>query len=138
MKSDAAIRALHANYVGLTGMDVALTLPRMYAWEAWQARGFTMKDLAAVIRLRAIKARDRQRGPALGFHGMIEDLDRFEEDAAEARARNRKRVYPPGKRAVLKSTSRPSEPEHPDARTLDQIIAGERALDELRKLRDSL
>lgn len=136
MKDDAAIRVLHAEYVRLTGLDVALSLPRMFAWEQFMVRGFTGGDLAQVVRLRRIKA--RERGPALAFHWLVEDLDHFEEDLAEARARARKCVHAPDKARVLQVTGRCCEPKTCEARTPAQIMAGNRALDELRKLRDSL
>lgn len=132
------IAALHAAYQRLTGLSVTLSTFRVYCWEHWVSRGWTQADLELVIRLIKDKMSKPVQLSCLRFGRLISDVERFEEDLSEARARYRKKVYPKGKAAVLRAIKRPDEPEPDAPRTAAQVLAGKAALADLRKLRDSL
>jgi len=56
----------------------------------------------------------------------------------EARALSRKPSVDPSRASALRSTGRAAEPVQETVRTAAQIIAGMKALADLRKLRDEL
>jgi len=138
MTNDCHIRQLHAEYVRLTGMDIALTMRRIYAWEQWSAHGWTGHDLALVVRFREKRWERDHVLPSYKFRWLIEATDDFEEALAEARAWRRQKHHSNGKSAVLRATGRESEPVLPKAQQVGDVMRGKEALEALRALRDSL
>lgn len=137
MSEPGAIKHLHDEYARLTGLVVPLTLPRIYAWEAWIASKHTAADLALVVGHLRTKIHDRGRlMGALSFHRLIEMLDWFDEDLAEARALARRHRVPPNREAVLRATGRKSEPPPTPARSVGEILAAEAALRRFLQVRD--
>jgi hypothetical protein len=130
---------LHQAYCAAVGYEVALTLQRIFAWEAWKARGWTKDDLLLVISHLKSKIRaGRKWDSCLRFYQLICRLEDFEEELCAARALARKPKMDAGKAQVLRATHRPDEPPAKAPRTAAQIIAADLELRKLLDLRDSL
>lgn len=132
------INDLHAAYESLTGLKLGLTMGRIYAWEVWLTRGWTAADLQMVVRALVGKAKAQNRQPCLKFSRIVEDLDRFEEELAEARARHRTMRTTPDKARVLRASGRAAEAPLPQPLRIGNVLKGAEALAALRSLRDSL
>ncbi|MCE5278877.1 MAG: hypothetical protein LLG03_12715 [Planctomycetaceae bacterium] len=136
------IPQLHALYVTLTGMDIRLDPSREYDWFQWTQAGFTADDLQLLVAEIKRGIRDQTRRPAaLKFRNLIGDLQRFEEDLAEARARARAFRPDPARASVLRSTGRPAADASPapaPARTAEQILADNKAFEQFRSLKNKL
>jgi len=139
------IQQLHATYRLLTGLALPLDSWREHQWYDWLQKGHTEDDLRTVIRyLRAgIADQTRQRG-ALRFHNLIGQIDLFQEDLADARARHRGQSLTPARDAALRAIHHAAgSTDH--ARSAAQVTATLRdpaaasaALAALQKLRDNL
>lgn len=111
------IPKLHALYCALTGQQITLTIARYWPWECW-LKMVAEKNIPPEAALRAVVAhlrrgiRDQRRNEGcLKFSNLIQDLERAEEDLAEALARQRF-VPPPAARAsVLRATGREPNPK---------------------------
>lgn len=85
--TDQKIKDLHAAYVSLSRMDVALRFNRESAWMEFIRAGFTVDDLKAVLqRLVRLVEQGERRPEALKFSNVVEGLDRFEEELAMIKA----------------------------------------------------
>lgn len=134
------IGALHKVYEEVSGLPVQLTLSRIWAWEAWLAKGWTEADLRLVMG--HLKRRSSAAPVWAKMHMMftkfVADPERFEELLSEARAIARVPRVDPDKAAVLRATHRPTQPEPNKAKTPDQIMRESEALKALLAVRDSL
>lgn len=73
-----------------------LTLDRIYWWQVWKARGFSMNDLGVVINHLQRGIKDGKRYPgSLKWSHLIQQADSFEEELNEARACTRNLKPPP-------------------------------------------
>lgn len=127
------LQALHDCYCRCTGLTMGF---RLLAWQAFSAK-FTVEDLSLVIRhLKRKLSGDRLR-TALKFHYLIENLEYFEEDLAEARALARVPAPRPNRESMLRATGRDAQPATPPARSTAEIIASENALRQLLRVREA-
>lgn len=134
------IVALHHEYRALTGMDIGLDFCRERQWADWMRKGWTRDDLSLVVNhlKKGIREGKRNMG-ALKFHNLIGQIDFFEEDLSVARAEQRKPYVPNNDRqSVLKATGRVNPPAGKPARTAADVLRGEQAFLDLKKLRESL
>lgn len=130
------LMALHECYCRCSGITIKFDTKRMFVWREFAAR-FNAADLELVIRhLKRKLTGDRLR-TALKFHYLIENLEYFEEDLAEARALVRVPAPRPNRESMLRATGRSVQPETAPARTVAEIIASENALRELLRVRDN-
>lgn len=133
--------SLHAEYVRLTGLDVRYTHMHRFYWENWIVNGFTREDLAlAVSHLRKKFRNDPIKfAAATRFRNFIGNPECFAEDLAEAKAFQRKPKVDTGKTSVLAATGR-SAPEtgKDNYRSVADIIAGEKAFEAFRALKNTL
>ena len=132
-----AIRALHAIYESQTGLNNPLTMDKIFAWQAFLATGHTAEDLRVVVS--ALKSKIRRGQKTIGcfrFRWFIGNLEYFAEDLAEARALARV-PKPTPKQTFLTSICRPA-PGKDTAKPVRDILAENRALEELLKVRDAL
>ena len=135
----SAIQAMHKAYVDATRIDVVLTMQRIFVWERWFYEGFTESDLRLVVAHINQMVREKRRRPeSLKFSNLIGDAERFGEDLSFARALSRKPSVDPSRASALRSTGRAAEPVQETVRTAAQIIAGMKALEELRALKATL
>jgi hypothetical protein len=133
------IEALHSEYVRLTGMDVPLSMPRLFTWEVFQHRGFGLPELNIVVPwLRKQIKTGPKTVKCLGFRALIEDCEAFEEHLSFARAESRIRRPDPARASILRTTGRDPNPVQGEARPARNIIAEMTALNELRALKESL
>lgn len=134
------ISALHKVYEQVSGLPVQLTLNRIWAWEAWMAKGWTEADLRLVMA--HLKRRSGSAPVWAKMHMMftkfIADPQTFEELLSEARAVSRVPRFDPGKADVLRGTNRPDKPEPSKPKTPEQIIRESAGLKALLDLRDKL
>lgn len=131
---------IHQTYCRLSGMEIALTMGRTYAWEVWSSKGWTATDLTLVVsRLKQLIREKRKWESSLHFRRLIEDLDGFEEILSEARALARvpQRTITDRDR-VLQASGRKATEVQLAARTPAQIMAGDEAFRKLRELGASL
>lgn len=124
-----AIARAHALYAELTGQRLPLHLERQRQWALILAQGYGLDDLRQLILYlqREIRAGRRYVG-ALKLSNLLQ-LERFEEDLALSRVQLR----PP--------SPRPSPPPSPPSPPLDpaqDAAARQRALEILRRFRQSL
>ena len=134
------IKRLHTVYEQVSGLPVQLSLNRMWAWEAWIAKGWTETDLRLVMGhlKRRSSAAPVWAKMNMMFTKFVADPERFEELLSEARAIARVPKVEPEKAAVLRATHRPNEPEPNKAKTADQIMRESEALKALLAVRDAL
>lgn len=135
------LRRLHQVYVQDTRLDVPLNMGRMDNWHAWRSHGFTEQDLILVIRNLKAKIKDgRKWESALHFSKLIRETDVFEEELAEARAKQRERGQriDPARAQALRESGRPPVQVIATARSAADIIAGDEAFARFRELKHSL
>jgi hypothetical protein len=133
------INSVHALYCQLTGMPIRLDMAREHEWFEWLKRGFTQRDLRDLVAHLRQEIRAGRRNPGcLKFRNLVVNLDYFEEDLAEARARSRVQKVDPGRSDVLRATGRPAGPPPKPARSTAEIMAGEEAFKAFLKLKDNL
>lgn len=145
------IATLHAAYCELTGFELGRDYARDYAWHEFVKRGFTLDDLKMVVfEVRKGMAGGYRFQGSLKFRNLIEDLNRFEEDLAEARANLRNRRPPPSaKERVLEASGRPASVRTGTARTVETVVSnvanapelteeGKKAREAFSKLKEQL
>lgn len=122
----------------MTGLNLELTMQRIYTWEAWTTHGWTREDLRVCIRYLKGRIRERVRQPeCLKFRNLIERPDIFEEELSMAHALSRRPKPNPEKDATLKGTGR-QESAAPLARSAAEIMAGDEALRKFKELGERL
>lgn len=115
-----------------------LTMQRIFLWESFAARGFTPDDVGVVVNHLRRKVQEGKKWPScLLFSALLRNLDEFEEQLHEARAMARSPKPHPA-RAELAATGRAVIKEQPAARSVADILAGEKAFAEFRALKQSL
>lgn len=134
------ISALHKVYEQVSGLPVQLTLNRIWAWEAWMAKGWTEADLRLVMNHLKNRRPNAKVWATMNmmFTKFIADPENFAELLAEARAIARVPRFDPGKTDVLRGTNRPDKPEPSKPKTAEQVIRESDALKALLEFRDSL
>jgi hypothetical protein len=121
------IEQAHRLYTQLTGQSLTLRFDRERFWYEFLHAGFTLEDLAQVVRYLQKEIRHTRRNVgALKLSNLLQ-LDRFEEDLNISRVR----LAPP-----------PPRPANPPLTATVSLPAQEcgrqRALDQLRDLKDQL
>lgn len=135
------IQRLHALYCQLTELRIPLDMYRERIWFEWMRRGLdeqALRDVVAHIR-RGIREQRRNPG-ALKFSNLIGNPDFFEEDLAEARAvaHGRKSEARGQKAEVLRATGRSTVVKDTPARSAGDVMAGDQAFAQFRKLKEEL
>jgi hypothetical protein len=122
----AQIHELHQTYCQLTGQNLSLRFDRERLWYEFLRAGFTKADLTQVIVYLQKQIRQTRRNVrALKLSNLLQ-LDRFEEDLNISRVRIRPAAEP--HKASAAPTASPAE----------QAQGRQRALDQLRRLREKL
>lgn len=131
--------SIHSVYCSITNRPVLYDTRKFFAWQAWQAMGWTEEDLRLVVAfiLRRIKT-GKRRPESLRFTLLIEDHSRFEDDVLDARMEARQSQNQPTPRARALSSVGRTEPEPERCRSVDSIMAESKALAEFRAMRDAL
>lgn len=121
------IQALHQTYGQLTGQNLSLRFDRERLWYEFLRAGFSQPDLIQVVAYlqKEIRATRRNVG-ALKLSNLLQ-LDRFEEDLQISRVRLRPAADPP-----------PQSSPAPTVSPAEQARGRQRALDQLRHLREKL
>jgi hypothetical protein len=139
MRSDEC-KACHDHYVQLSGLPVPYTLYHEYSWSVWIDHGFKRDDLEPAIKYIKRRIRDghRQR-ESLMFRNLIAHPETFADDFAMAKANERLPKINAGLRDVLEATGRPTQAvvDRP-ARSASDIIAGEKAFEQFRAMKEAL
>lgn len=140
MTDNSTISNLHHEYRTLTGYDLGLDYWRERCWADWCSKGFTVEDLRLVVRWLKDGIRKETRRPGcLKFSNLIQQLDRFEEDLVEAKAELRNKIHAPTeKQMVLRATGRVDKPAPRHERTPADILAGHKAFEEFKRLKELL
>lgn len=130
--------SLHSTYSLLSRMDIKFTTHHRFAWERWAFDGYTAQDLELVIKYlwRNQKPRGAFTPAAFRFQSLIEDLPRFADNLALARAEARAPKHD-DRASVLEATGRPGRPQKP-ARSIGDVIAGEKAFEDFKRLKEIL
>ena len=116
----AQLLHLHQTYCRLTGQNLAWRWDRELLWGAFVRAGFTLADLAQVVRyLQREIRRERRNVGALKLSNLLQ-LERFEEDLNISRVRLRPEAPPPPP-ARLPPTCSPAEQERGRQRALEQL-----------------
>jgi hypothetical protein len=124
---DSQIQELHQTYCRLTGQNLSLRFDRERLWYEFLRAGFTAPDLIQVVAYLQKEIRQTRRNVgALKLSNLLQ-LDRFEEDLNISRVRLRPAANPP-----LNSSFAPT------ASPVEQARGRQRALDQLRDLREKL
>jgi len=122
-----AIQQAHQIYGQLTGQKLVLGFNRERLWYDFLRAGFTVEDLAQVIRYLQKEIRHSRRNVgALKLSNLLQ-LDRFEEDLNISRVR-----LVPAPPAVIHA------PPTPAASAAEQTRGRQHALEQLRQLQDKL
>lgn len=133
------VQPFHEAYQQATGLNVILTMPKIYAWEAWMAHGWTIADLRMTVRYVKGKIRDGQNTmSALAFRNLIERPDWFDEFRAEAACAARVTKPHPAHSLASPHGNAVTERKTVEARSAGDVLAGMKALEEFRKLGASL
>ena len=121
------IEQAHRLYGQLTGQSLALRFDRERLWYEFFRAGFTLEDLSQVVRYLQKEIRHTRRNVgALKLSNLLQ-LDRFEEDLHISRVRLTS-VPPSSPKLQLAPTISPAE----------QAVGRQRALEQLRQLKDKL
>jgi len=124
---DSQIQELHQTYCRLTGQNLSWRFDRERLWYEFLRAGFTGRDLIQVVGYLQNEIRQTRRNVgALKLSNLLQ-LDRFEEDLNISRVRLRPATTPP-----LNS------PSVPTPSPAEQARGRQRALDQLRDLREKL
>lgn len=122
----AQIQELHQTYGQLTGQNLSLRFDRERLWYEFLRAGFTKADLTQVIAYLQKEIRQTRRNVgALKLSNLLQ-LDRFEEDLNISRVRLQPAAAPP----------KPSTA--PTASPAEQTQGRQRALEQLRRLKETL
>lgn len=133
------IKRLHEHYCKATGLQVELTMQKIYAWESWLTHGWTEQDIDGAVHCAHQRTRDRTGFFRLvGFRWFIERPDYFDELRSEGKALKRRPVVDANRASALMATGRSPEPRQTEARPMRDLIAENKALQELRALKNSL
>ncbi len=136
--TEPQIKELHACYGRMSGLEVPLTLGRMFQWEVFCKQGYNENDLRLVIEVlrRKIKV-----GPntlaCLKFSNLIGDIEKFQESLSEARAMSRLPKVDKSRESVLKATGRTTTKDTPP-RTAEEVLRDSAAFKEFVKLKETL
>lgn len=122
-----AIQQAHQLYGQLTGQSLSLRFDRERLWYEFLRAGFTLQDLKQVIRYLQKEIRHSRRNVGSLKLSNLLQLDRFEEDLNISRVR----LAP-----ALPTDS--TSPVTPGPSAAEQERGRQRALDQLRQLRDNL
>jgi hypothetical protein len=138
--TEDSIPALHCYYCKVTGLVVELTMQRISMWREWCAKGWTIKELSAVIfHLKHRKYSNPSfRVGAMRFYYLIGDANLFEELLAEARALSRAPRPPAAREAALRSTGRGTNTAGAPAKSAEQIMRDNEALKKFLEVRKTL
>lgn len=121
------IQQAHQLYGQLTGQTLTLRFDRERLWYEFLHAGFTLEELAQVVRYLQKEIRHTRRNVgALKLSNLLQ-LDRFEEDLNISRVRLTP-APPPA----------PNLQRVPTLSPLEQARGRQRALEQLRDLRDRL
>ena len=124
---DSHIQELHQTYCRLTGQNLSLRFDRERLWYEFLRAGFKGPDLIQVVAYLQKEVRQTRRNVgALKLSNLLQ-LDRFEEDLNISRVRLRPLADPPIKTPPVPTTS-----------LAEQVRGQQRALDQLRDLREKL
>jgi hypothetical protein len=124
----AQLEQLHQTYCRLTGQNLSLRFDRERLWFEFLRAGFTLTDLAQVVRYLQREIRHTRRNVgALKLSNLLQ-LDRFEEDLNISRVRLT--PQPPRLNAPRVPTSIDTPAERERGR--------QRALQYLRQLKETL
>jgi hypothetical protein len=119
-----AIQQAHQLYGQLTGQSLSLRFDRERLWYEFLRAGFTLQDLRQVIRYLQKEIRHSRRNVgSLKLSNLLQP-DRFEEDLNISRVRL--------------GPALPTSPVTPGLSAAEQERGRQRALDQLRQLRDNL
>lgn len=120
------IQELHQTYGQLTGQNLSLRFDRERLWYEFLRAGFTQADLTQVVVYLQKEIRQTRRNVgALKLSNLLQ-LDRFEEDLNISRIRLRPAAAPPKPSAA------------PNASPAEQAQGRQRALEQLRRLKETL
>ncbi len=121
------IQELHQTYCRLTGQNLSLRFDRERLWYEFLRAGFRKPDLIQVVAYLQKEIRQTRRHVgALKLSNLLQ-LDRFEEDLNIRRVRLRPAADPPIKAPLAPAPS-----------PIEQERGRQRALDQLRELKDKL
>ena len=124
---NAQIQQLHQTYCQLTGQNLSLRFDRERFWYEFLRAGFTLADLRQVVAYLQKEIRQTRRNVgALKLSNLLQ-LDRFEEDLQISRVRLRAPADQPLQRFSV-----------PTASPTEQTRGRQRALDQLRDVREKL
>ena len=137
------IKSLHSLFCELTGRPVVLDLQgyREHQWHDWLKFGFTPDDVRLTVKYLKAKVNKGERNEGcLKFNNLIGNPLGFEEDLHQARAESRKPKVDHSLNRVLKCTGRPTKQEEVKVtvRAAADVIAGEKAFEQFRALKESL
>ena len=125
----ATLQQLHQTYCQLTGQTLSLRFDRERLWFQFHRAGFTQADLIQVVRYLQKEIRNTRRNVgALKLSNLLQ-LDRFEEDLNISRVRLTAPPPPP---------PTPTAPQPPARSPAEQQRARQRALEQLRQLKQTL
>jgi len=125
----AQVEHLHQSYCRLTGQNLSLRFDRERLWLEFLRAGFTLLDLVQVVRYLQKEIRHTRRNVgALKLSNLLQ-LDRFEEDLNISRIRLT--ASPP-----RHQTS--GAPQAPTCSPAEQQRGRQRALEQLRRLKENL
>ncbi len=117
----AQIQELHQTYCQLTGQNLSLRFDRERLWFEFLRAGFTLTDLAQVVRYLQKEIRHTRRNVgALKLSNLLQ-LDRFEEDLNISRVRLTAPAPGAPKPVVVAPRCSPAEAERGRQRALEQL-----------------
>jgi hypothetical protein len=120
LSSRELIPQAHRLYCQWTGQNLPLRFDRERLWYEFLRAGFTLEDLAQVLRYLQKEIRHTRRNVgALKLSNLLQ-LDRFEEDLHISRVRLTPSPSPPSIAPLLTSLS-PAEQERGRQRALEQL-----------------
>jgi hypothetical protein len=115
------IQQAHRLYGQWTGQQLQLRFDRERLWYEFLRAGFTLEDLAQVVRYLQKEIRHTRRNVgALKLSNLLQ-LDRFEEDLQISRVRLAPPPPPPPATPPLATTISPAEQEQGRQRALEQL-----------------
>lgn len=129
-------QSMHHVYNLLSGLAIPFSMSLHFRYEMLIAQGMTADDLGLVINYvkRRIREKRRERESLLP-RNILRDYSNFQEDLSMARAEQRSQLSP--RDTALKALGRPVEASKP-ARSVADILAGEKAFKELLALKERL
>lgn len=138
MSTSDQLRALHAKYCAITGLDLRWSYETESVWYSWWKEENTEADLELTIRYlnRLYQKRPDILASCLRLRRLIGDTLFYSQMSAEARKIIRVRDEHAAKESVLRATGRTAEVQK-DAVPLSRIIESE-SFKEFIKLKESL